>query len=335
VSSVDVIIPCYRYAHYLRACVDSVLAQPGVDVRLLILDDASPDGTPAVAGELARRDPRVQWRRHEVNQGHIRTYNEGLDWASAAYSLLLSADDLLAPGALRRAVQVMEMHPQVGLVHGRQVLFDAEPGPPETPADVIACPTDVLAGEAFMADCCANASNPVATPTAVVRTALQHEVGGYRETLPHTGDLEMWLRLAGRAGVARVGAHQAYKRIHASNMQHEYVRGVLADLRQRQAAFDSFFQGYDSRVRCCDRLRGLATRRLAEQAFWAASHAFDRRDGAACRRLLEYAAQLAPELAYEPAWSRLRWKRRLGTRVWSIVRPLVERMRGRPIAPSH
>ena len=46
----------------------------------------------------------LEGRRHEVNQGHIATYNEGLlEWAKADYTVLLSADDLLAPGALARA----------------------------------------------------------------------------------------------------------------------------------------------------------------------------------------------------------------------------------------
>src|SRR5437763_11679365 len=127
-SRVDVVIPCYKYAHYLRGCGESVLTQEGVEVRVLILDDASPDNTPEVAGELARRDGRVEYRRHAVNRGHIDTYNEGLlEWASGDYALLISADDLLAPGALGRAARVMDEHPEVGFTHGRQAFFTTDP----------------------------------------------------------------------------------------------------------------------------------------------------------------------------------------------------------------
>jgi glycosyltransferase involved in cell wall biosynthesis len=327
-SRVDVVIPCYKYGHFLRACVESVLTQPGVEVRALIMDDASPDNTPEVAAELVRQDPRVQYRRHAVNKGHIETYNTGLEWASGDYTLLLSADDLLAPGALHRAVRVMERHPEVGLAHGRQVFFQTDPGPPETPAEVTDCGCDIVTGGAFIEACCAMAHNPVATPTAVVRTALQHQIGGYRRELPHTGDLDMWLRFATRSAVARVDAHQAYKRMHASNMQHEYVRAALGDLRQRQAAFDTLFREHGQYLPGGGRLQSLTTRRLAEDAFWAASRAFDAGDDAACRRLLEYARQLLPEFASRREWSRLRWKRRLGVRVWGALRPLVERLRG-------
>ena len=60
-SRVDVIVPCYRYAHFLRECVESILSQPLTDVRVLIIDDASPDHTPEVAAELATRDKRVEY----------------------------------------------------------------------------------------------------------------------------------------------------------------------------------------------------------------------------------------------------------------------------------
>ena len=122
-SRVDVIVPCYRYGHYLRQCVESILSQSHGDLRVLIIDDASPDNTPEVARALAAQDPRVEYRRHEVNQGHIATYNEGLDWADGDYVLLLSADDLLTPGALERAIAPMDAYPEVGVSFGRQILI--------------------------------------------------------------------------------------------------------------------------------------------------------------------------------------------------------------------
>ena len=60
-SSVDVIEPCYRSAHFLRKCVESMLSQQGVDVRVLILDDASPDSTSEVGAALASADERVTY----------------------------------------------------------------------------------------------------------------------------------------------------------------------------------------------------------------------------------------------------------------------------------
>ena len=113
---VSVIIPCYKYAHFLEDAVASVLEhQDGVDVRVLIIDDASPDASAAVARAIAARDPRVEVIVHETNQGNIATFNEGLlDWADGDYCLLMSADDRATPGALRRAADLLDAHPQAG-----------------------------------------------------------------------------------------------------------------------------------------------------------------------------------------------------------------------------
>src|SRR5215831_19309230 len=120
---VDVLVPCYNYARFLPQCVASVLSQQGVDVRVLIIDDASTDNSADVGAELARQDARVEFVRHPVNKGHIATYNEGIEWVDGTYWMLLSADDMLLPGALRRATDVMERHPNVGLTYGRAFLL--------------------------------------------------------------------------------------------------------------------------------------------------------------------------------------------------------------------
>lgn len=61
----DVVIPCFRYGSMLPDAVHSVLSQEGVEVRVLIIDDASGDGSADVARALARGDSRVAVRVHE------------------------------------------------------------------------------------------------------------------------------------------------------------------------------------------------------------------------------------------------------------------------------
>lgn len=325
-SSVDVIIPCYNYGRFLRASVDSVLSQAGVDVRVLIIDDASDDDSPQVGRELAREDWRVEFIRHTSNHRHIATYNEGLEWAAAEYTLLLSADDLLTPGALERAVRVMDRHPEVGLTYGRQITFQTVvPSCPPQPAAT--CPFEVIDGREFIERACRSAQNPVATPTAVMRTTLQKMVGGYRSDLPHTADLEIWLRCAARAPVGIVEADQAFKRMHGDNMGVDYLETAVRDLSQRLAAFRTIFVEQRGRVAGCDRLQQIVERGLATEAFWAATAAFDRGSVARSRELLDFTTTLDPAWPSRPEWARLQWKHRLGPDVWGIVRPVVDRFR--------
>src|SRR5581483_1738369 len=84
--TVSVIIPCYNYGRYLPQCVDSVLSQEGVSAEVIVIDDASTDGSDAVVRQVAANDPREHAICHTVNKGHIATYNEGLAQVSGEYT---------------------------------------------------------------------------------------------------------------------------------------------------------------------------------------------------------------------------------------------------------
>lgn len=94
-SSVSVVIPCYNYGNFLRDAVHSVLTgQDGVDVRVLVIDDASTDNSVEIAKAIAEEDPRVEAAVHGINRGNIATYNEGLlEWADGDYTVLLWANE--------------------------------------------------------------------------------------------------------------------------------------------------------------------------------------------------------------------------------------------------
>jgi glycosyltransferase involved in cell wall biosynthesis len=277
--TVSVVIPCYNYGRYLRECVSSALSQDEVEVRVLVIDDASTDGSFQVAAQLAAEDRRVSARRHEINRGHIATYNEGLVWAEGAYTVLISADDLLAPGSLRRATALMEAHPNVGFVYGGNVRFRSGeqlsgswrfPHPPSF---------EIHPGREWLAATCKAGRNPISAPEVVVRTELQQRLGGYCAELPHAGDLEMWMRFAAHAdvGLFRNVLH-AYVRDHDSNMQRTRFASQLSRLAQRQAAFDHAFSRYGDRTDPTGRLRRVADRNVRADALWWMLHCLYRRE---------------------------------------------------------
>jgi glycosyltransferase involved in cell wall biosynthesis len=95
--TVTVVVPCYNYARFLPAAVDSALAQDGVQVKVLIVDDASTDGSAEVARSLAGRDGRVRLIARPRNGGPVASFNDGLAAADGEYLIRLDADDLLTP----------------------------------------------------------------------------------------------------------------------------------------------------------------------------------------------------------------------------------------------
>jgi len=274
-SSVSVVIPCYNYGHFLEEAVTSVLDdQAGVDVRVLIIDDASSDDSAEVAGKIAAREPRVELITHAANKGNVATYNEGLlEWADGDYCVLMSADDLLTPGALRRARDLLDAKPDVGFVYGRALWV--KHGAPLPTARTNVRGWSVWHGQRWIEHRFRQAENPINSPEVVVRTSLQKRVGGYDARLPHAGDLEMWMRLAANADVGFIrGVDQAYYRIHQQNMSNAF--SALKDLRQRRLVFQTVLDRYGEKLPDPDHLSALVHRALAREALWAAGRAYDR-----------------------------------------------------------
>lgn len=98
---VSVIIPVYNVEAYLRKCLDSVLAQTLRDIEVIIVDDGSPDGSPAICDEYAARDPRVRVI-HKANAGLGYARNSGIEIATGEYLTFLDSDDYLDLRALER-----------------------------------------------------------------------------------------------------------------------------------------------------------------------------------------------------------------------------------------
>jgi glycosyltransferase involved in cell wall biosynthesis len=274
-SSVSVVIPCYRYGHFLESAVSSVLDdQDGVDVRVLIIDDASPDDSVSVARELAARHDRVELVVHEVNQGNIATFNEGLlEWADGDYCMLLSADDRATPGALARATALLDAHPEVGMVYGRALWF--EDGAPLPTVHTRVRGWSVFSGQEWLEHRFRQAENPVITPEVVARTSLQQRVGGYDPELPKAADMELFMRLAAHAHVGFIrGADQALYRRHGTNMSASV--SALMDLRQRRSVFEVVLERYGDRLVNTDRMSDDVHRQLGREALWAAGRVYDR-----------------------------------------------------------
>jgi hypothetical protein len=311
----SVIVPSYNYASVLEGCVASVLDQRGVDVRVLIVDDCSPDETHVVGRALAAGDDRVEYHRNEENLGLIGTANAGLQWAEGEFALLLSADDLLTPGALARAAGVMRRHPGVGLVYGHAPYWqDSGPLPPTTGRWT---GTKVWPGAEWARLRCRTAQNCISSPEAVVRTSVQRAVGGYDPVCHHASDLNMWLRIAAVSDVAYIrGAPQAVYRVHADSMLRS-EHGPLRDLRERRKAFDSFFASGAESLPAAEKLQAMAGKALARQALWRASRAVDRdmiggAEGLPLDELVAFAFDVYPRARALPEWRGLQLRLRIG-----------------------
>lgn len=93
---ISVIVPVYNTEKYLNHCIDSILNQTYSDLELILVDDGSADGCPAICDMYAGQDPRVRVI-HKENGGVCSARNAGLDAARGDYIAFVDSDDYIDP----------------------------------------------------------------------------------------------------------------------------------------------------------------------------------------------------------------------------------------------
>ncbi|GAB2504622.1 glycosyltransferase [Promicromonospora xylanilytica] len=321
---VSVVVPCFGYGRFLPQTVGSLVSQAGVDVEVIVVDDASTDDSLAVARALAERHPEVRVVANARNVGQVESFNRG--WAASTGELVvrLDADDMLPPGALARAAAVLEQHPEVGLVYGHPHHFDDGTSPEPAVGDLT---WTVWDGHAWLAERCRTGVSCITSPEVVMRSALLEDVGPLDPTLRFTMDVEMWLRLAAVSDVAYVGgADQALHREHADSLSVNEGSGALLDLRARADAYDRLFANVGARLPDASALHDRALAALARDALRYAGAATDRREQP--DEYLGFAADIWPPSKHWRSTERvLRRQRRAGRWPGAAVRRVARRAR--------
>ncbi|HZP41301.1 MAG TPA: glycosyltransferase [Candidatus Binatia bacterium] len=124
---VSVVVPTYNRAAFLAESLGSVLAQEGVALELIVVDDGSTDDTAVVVAGL--RDPRIRLLARP-HAGIAAARNAGLAAARAPYVAFHDSDDLALPGRLAVPVEFLRTHPAIDLViqNGRLLPPEGEGG---------------------------------------------------------------------------------------------------------------------------------------------------------------------------------------------------------------
>ena len=104
------IVPCYNAADYMARCVDSLLVG-GAAVEIILVDDGSTDGTPALVDDYARRYPAQVRAVHQANAGHGGAINAGLKVATGTYLKVVDSDDWLDEAAFHQVLRTLESLP--------------------------------------------------------------------------------------------------------------------------------------------------------------------------------------------------------------------------------
>jgi len=193
---VTVVIPAYNREEMVKRALRSVQAQRRAPAEVIVVDDASSDGTARAAEELGARVVR-----HAANRGEGGARNTGIASATQPWVALLDSDDEWLPHHLETLWQSREGHVLVASSAlrcaddpARDRFHGAAGGHPL----VLRSPADIVYPE-----------NPVPVSAGMYKRELALEVGGYDERLPHCADFDFLLRCLERGtGLVRpeVGA---------------------------------------------------------------------------------------------------------------------------------
>jgi glycosyltransferase involved in cell wall biosynthesis len=216
------VVPVFNGERYLRSTLDSMLGQTYTPVEVIVADDGSTDGTPAVVDSY---DGRVRYVR-QPNTGHGAARNLGLDAARGELVAFLDADDLWHPEKLERQMARFQARPELEAC----VTFVQNFWSPELTA-AKAFPEDPVPGYRSV--------------SLLARRALFETVGHFDPALRHGNDTEWFIRVAEHGAVVElISDVLVYRRLHeanrstrlAANSRKEYLRIVKAALDRRRGA---------------------------------------------------------------------------------------------------
>ena len=103
----SVIVPVYKVEKYLPKCVSSIRNQTSENLEILLVDDGSPDGCPALCDQYGAEDTRIRVI-HKENEGQALARNRALDLCRGQYVTFVDSDDYLETDAYRQMLEAME-----------------------------------------------------------------------------------------------------------------------------------------------------------------------------------------------------------------------------------
>jgi len=189
---VSVLMSVYNAENDLGKSVDSILNQSFTDFEFIIINDGSKDGTREMLDAYAAKDLRIVVV-HQDNTGLTKALNKGAALAKGEYIARQDGDDTSYPDRLRRQVELMEADKRVVLVGGN--CDDVYPDGYKAQWGYYS--SEELQKIVYL-------KTPFPHSTAMMRTSVCKELGGYDESYKTAQDIEFWMRFAKKGKLAMI-----------------------------------------------------------------------------------------------------------------------------------
>jgi len=116
--AVSILVPVYNREYLIGECIQSALAQTYSDFELVIIDNASIDGTWKICQKFSVADNRVRLFQNSTNIGPLKNIISGIKQCKGKYIKILFSDDLLTSDCLEKSVAALELNPEGAMLIG-------------------------------------------------------------------------------------------------------------------------------------------------------------------------------------------------------------------------
>jgi glycosyltransferase involved in cell wall biosynthesis len=228
-DNVSIVIPTYNRSDYILEAIQSVIEQDHTPLEIIVVDDGSTDDTKVkLASLIASGAIRYVYQE---NRGRSAARNRGISLATAEYLAFLDSDDLFEANKLGKQVEFLARHPEVGLVHGGYIKFDAQN------QDLGYRDPSWFSGWIYP-DILLIWYTLLPPSIVMVPKRVLDEVGGFDESLYIGEDLDLWRRIARRYPFGYINQRLARIRVHAGNTSTDAVEATREFERYLDRAFE-------------------------------------------------------------------------------------------------
>lgn len=223
---VSIVVPNYNHAAFLGRRMDSILAQTYTDYEIILLDDASTDGSRKVI-EAYRDKANIRIQYRESNSGNTFVqWNAGVRMARGEYIWIAESDDYSSNRFLEKLVDILDQNPSVGLAYcqsykvdesdrvvGMQTAYAADLDVNHWRQSYVNRGVDECVRYLVMKNTIPNAS------AVIFRKSVYEAVGGADEDSVLSGDWKLWVDMLRVSDVAFTSMLLNYQRFHIGTVR--------------------------------------------------------------------------------------------------------------------
>ncbi|MBD3880624.1 glycosyltransferase [Phormidium tenue FACHB-886] len=233
-KTVSVIMPCYNGERYLAEAIESVLNQTYSAAEIIVVDNASTDGSRAIIDRYSDRYSQVKCLSLSPNQGAAGARNQAIAKSSGEYIVMVDCDDRLLPHAIETGVNALNDHPEWMFAFGPCRLIDENGKPAQQGRKGLELPVAGSVYQTLLRGVCLNPFG-----RHIFRRALFDAIGYLDRSLRATDDYDFYLRAAAEFPCGSYDRPVVEYREHSNTLSQQtwtskHLREVLAVYAKQQ-----------------------------------------------------------------------------------------------------